>query len=348
MSTLRLELRPIRLRLTAPLVTAHGPMHERYGVLVTASDGTCRGCGEAAPLPAFGTEDPVSARAALTELATRLSGAPAPESLADIAALLGDMEATPAARAAAETAFLDLLARRHGISVARLLEPNADSEVVVSALLAGPDPAAAATSAVAEGFGTVKLKVAAASLKRDLDRVRRVRAAIGPQVKLRLDANGGWTSANAAPALGALMSADIELCEQPLPPGRPERWPALARFCRLAADESCADAGEVGTLLDGGALHALVLKPAVLGGLTRALALATRARRAGVESIVTTALEGAVGRAAAAHLAAAVRSPLAHGLATGGLLASDVCADPLAPRGGRIVLAAVPGLGVEP
>lgn len=348
MSPLRLELRPIRLRLAAPLSTAHGPIHERYGVLVTASDGVLRGFGEASPLPAFGTEDPVRARATLTEVAARLAGAAVPESLADVTALLAGLDATPAARAAAEAALLDLLSRREGVPLARLLEPDADAEVAVSALLAGHDAAAAATQAVADGFGTVKLKVAASALARDVERVREVRAAVGPRVKLRLDANGGWTLANAAPALGVLAGFDVEVCEQPLPLGRPEAWRALALQCQLAADESCANAGELQSLLEAGALRAVVLKPAVLGGLLAALAVSRRARLSGVESIVTTVLEGAVGRAAAAHLAAAVRSPLAHGLATGGLLESDVCADPLAPRAGRIVLGAAPGLGVDP
>jgi L-Ala-D/L-Glu epimerase len=93
----------------------------------------------------------------------------------------------------------------------------------------------------------------------------------------------------------------------------------------------------------------VVLKPAVLGGLLPALHWARRARERGVQPLVTTALDGAIARAGAAHLASAILSdgpsPDA-GLATGSLLADDLCEDPGPPRDGRIRIGAAPGLGI--
>jgi len=91
----------------------------------------------------------------------------------------------------------------------------------------------------------------------------------------------------------------------------------------------------------------VVLKPMVQGGLVPALALARRAREAGVECVVTTTVDSAVGVTAALHLAAAVANDLAHGLATSAWLESDV-GNPPQPTGGVLRLADRPGLGCVP
>ena len=87
----------------------------------------------------------------------------------------------------------------------------------------------------------------------------------------------------------------------------------------------------------------------VLGGLLPALDWARRARRRGLQTVVTTSLDGAIARLGAAHLAAALLAggpaPDA-GLATGRLLDGDVCDDPAPPSGGRISLPGAPGLGL--
>ena len=94
------------------------------------------------------------------------------------------------------------------------------------------------------------------------------------------------------------------------------------------------------------AVRRLVLKPTALGGLLAAMAIAERACRAGLECVVTTTLESAIGVTAAAHVAAAIDGGLAHGLATAGWLAADV-ACPIA-GGALLRLSAAPGLGVAP
>jgi o-succinylbenzoate synthase len=360
-SGLRFELRPFRLRLAAPLSTAHGVLHAREGVLVRAAEGVLEGVGEASPLAGFGTEDAARALVALERASARLKGAPLPSSAAALDSLLEESlpAGVPAARAALECALLDLRARRERRPLRELLAAERASidsaraapaldQLALSALLPDSDPAAAAGRAVRDGFAAVKLKVAARPLASDLERARAVRAAAGAAVAVRLDANGGWAAKDAAAALTALAEVRPELCEQPVAPGCAAAWTALSRICPLAADESCADLAEVEELLRSRALRAVVLKLPVLGGLLPALRLARTAVQHGAAPLVTCALDGTVGRAAAAHLAAALRVELAPGLATARLLAEDLCADPFAPVRGRIDLGAAPGLGVSP
>jgi len=321
----RIEVRPYRLRLLRPLRSAHGVREFREGFLVFAHEDGLVGHGDAAPLPELGTES-------LAECLAQVQGAS-----------FDALPAAPAARCAVEQALLDLRAQRAGMPLARLLERSAPLQVRASALLSAedvPELAREAQRAVAEGFGTLKLKV---GREDDFARAAVVRDAVGPAVKLRLDANGAWEAPAALRKLRELAPLGIELCEQPTSDLRGlEGSPVV-----VAADEMLASD------VDGALRRArvVVLKPVLLGGPTATLALARRAHARGLKIIVTSALESAVGRAGAAHLAAAVLAlgaQPAAGIATGRLLAEDVGPDPFAPRSGVVHVPEVPGLGLRP
>jgi o-succinylbenzoate synthase len=338
----KLTWEPVRLRLRTPLFTAHGELRVRDGFLVRVDEGR----GEATPLPWFGTEDAAACARALSEAAAALGRLRAPERLEDVA-LPRWLDATPAARHAVELALLDGLSLIASVPLRRLLHPRAGNQVPVSALLAAREPAALARearAAAAEGFGTVKVKVAHGPLEDDLARAAVVRDAAGPGMRLRLDANGGWTEAAALDALRRLARLSIELCEQPSADVDSLRRLRGATPVAIAADESVPRSN--GELLD--AVDAVVLKPMVLGGLLPALEWAKRARARGLGVIVTTSLDGTVGRLGAAQLAAALlaEGPMPDaGLATGRLLEDDASEDPAVPARGRIDLPETPGLG---
>jgi L-alanine-DL-glutamate epimerase-like enolase superfamily enzyme len=144
--------------------------------------------------------------------------------------------------------------------------------------------------------------------------------------------------------LRRLARLSVELCEQPSLEVDSLRRLRGATPVAIAADESVPRSD--GELLD--AVDALVLKPMVLGGLLPALTWARRARAHGLRALVTTSLDGTLGRLGAAQLAAALLAdgPMPDaGLATGHLLENDVCEDPAPPARGRIALPESPGLG---
>ena len=319
----RIEVRPYRLRLKRPLVTARGVHEVREGFAVFAHDGERTGRGDAAPLPELGTESLAACLRALEE------------------ARFDALPSTPAARCAVEQALLDLEAQRAGVPLARFLEPSAPLAVPASAVLvagASPELAREAQAAFSEGFRTLKLKVGADD---DHARAAVVRDAAGPELELRLDANGAWDAPAALRKLRELAPLDIELCEQPTP----DLVGLAASPIAIAADEMIASDPE-------GALNRariLVLKPMLLGGLIPALHLARRAHGRGLQVIVTTALESGVGRAGAAHLAAAVLAlgpQPAAGIATGRLFADAAEDDPFAPRLGVVHIPDREGLGL--
>jgi o-succinylbenzoate synthase len=355
-----MRVEPFSLPLERPLDTARGRIDEREGFVVRlTADGTT-GVGEAAPLPGW-TETVADCEAALSAVAERLADD------ADPGALLADpspLTGAPAARHAVASAVLDAWARGAGEPLAHhLAREYGDGapveRVPVNETVGDGTPAetaSAAAEAVEAGFGTVKLKVGARSMEEDIERVTAVRDRC-PDATLRADANGAWDRTTAGRALAGFADADVAYVEQPLPAsdGTDDagRRVDLAGHAALrggpvgvALDESLAvGANPVGAALDAEAADALVLKPMALGGPDRVLTAARAAREAGVRAVVTTTIDGALARATAVHVAAAIPEVPACGLATGDRLAADLLdTDPAPVTDGSVRVPGAPGI----
>jgi len=195
---------------------------------------------------------------------------------------------------------------------------------------------------VLERFGsvrTVKVKVAdaAETLDADVARVREVRRLLGPEGRIRVDANGGWNVDQAEHAAHALSPFDLEYLEQPCA-SIDELAELRMRLhdwqLPIAADESVRKADDPLAVARAGAADLLVVKVQPLGGAARALRIVAEA---GLPVVVSSALDTSVGLAMGARLAAAL--PVLDfdcGLGTAALLAADVTAEPLLPTGGSI------------
>ncbi len=214
--------------------------------------------------------------------------------------------------------------------------PGQRTSVAVNALVPGvapADAAALALAAVADGFGTLKVKVGDAA---GLDRVAAVREAAGAGVRLRVDANGAWDVDAAVAAIARLARYDLELVEQPVA-GLDELAAVRRRVAvPVAADEAVRDLDDARRLAALGAADALVVKVQPLGGMVAALDVVDVA---GVAVIVSSMYETSIGLAAGLALAAALDDlPFACGLGTATLLAGDVVADPLVPVRGMLAV----------
>src|SRR6202020_20107 len=199
-----------------------------------------------------------------------------------------------------------------------------------------------AAAAVADGFDCVKLKV---GIGDDAGRVAAVRAAIGPEVALRLDANGAWGVGGAVRAIEALAPAGLELVEEPVHGLYAVREVRERVAVRVAIDETAAEHGALGA----GVADAVCLKISRCGGIGGLIAAATLVRASGAEAYIASTFDGPLGVAAAIHAAAALasRGPVPHcGLATLGMF--DGIENPLPTERGKIAVPSGPGLGVNP
>lgn len=189
------------------------------------------------------------------------------------------------------------------------------------------------------GCRTVKVKVAerGQTLADDLARVAAARDHLGPEGRLRVDANGAWSVDEAETAIRALAEYDLEYAEQPCRSAA-ELADIRGRVAGLgvpiAADESVRKAEDPLAVARAGAADILIVKAQPLGGIAAALRIVAAA---GLPVVVSSALDTSVGLSMGAHLAASVPG-LAFdcGLGTAALLAADVAEEPLAPVDGAI------------
>jgi O-succinylbenzoate synthase len=218
--------------------------------------------------------------------------------------------------------------------------PLVRDSVMVNATLpaVGPELVAAVLDRF-PGCRTVKVKVAEPSqtLADDVARVRAARDYVGPDGRLRVDANGGWTMDEAERAIHAFAEFDLEYVEQPCLDL--EELVELRRRIRylgipIAADESVRKAADPLAVARAGAADLLVVKAQPLGGIAAALRLVADA---GLPVVVSSALDTSVGISMGAHLAGALPTlEFDCGLGTAALLAADVTDAPLLPVAGAI------------
>jgi o-succinylbenzoate synthase len=208
--------------------------------------------------------------------------------------------------------------------------------VPVNVTVPAVEPEHARAIVAGSGCRTAKVKVAEPGQPSaaDVARVAAVRDAIGPDGRVRVDANGGWDVDTAERMLTALGEFGLEYAEQPC-----ATLAELAELRRrvavpVAADESIRRADDPLKVRAAAAADIVVLKAQPLGGVRAALQIA---EQCGLPAVVSSAVDTSVGLAAGVALAAALPS-LQHacGLGTMSLLAGDVTADPLVPAEGEV------------
>ncbi|HEX5616963.1 MAG TPA: mandelate racemase/muconate lactonizing enzyme family protein [Solirubrobacteraceae bacterium] len=331
------------LRLRSPLRAAWGELVEReiLEVRIDFGDGDF-GEGEAAPLEGYDGVAPAAVRSALDAYGAVLARASSRSTHAELLAACAAERPLPHALAAVDLALWDRAGRRTGFPVAQLIAAGAVGTVAVNATLRAADRAGAAAAAAAAadaGFRCVKMKV---GIGDDAGRVAAVRAAVGDEMAIRVDANGAWTSVEEALAnLRALAPAGIELCEEPIHGLEEMRAVRAKSPVPLAMDETAAERGAPGS----GAADAVCLKIGRCGGISGLLRDARAARAAGTKVYVTSNFDGPLGIAAGVHAAAGLRAsgPVAYcGLAT--LSAFEGTGGILEPVDGVVVVPAGPGL----
>lgn len=214
-----------------------------------------------------------------------------------------------------------------------------------------PDEVAAVLARY-DGCRTAKVKVAepGQSLADDVARVAEVRRRMGPDARLRVDANAGWSVEQAVEALTALAPFDLEYAEQPVPGIEllaevRFRMRDLGLTVPIAADEAVRKATDPLAVARAEAADVIIVKAQPLGGVRRAAEVVRQAR---LPATVSSALDTSVGLAMGAQLAAAVAhistafgAPAGGydaGLGTASLFTDDVAAPPLRARDGRISL----------
>ena len=320
MKIARVTATPVEVPRLARLLpkTAHGEvLASRYVVLQIQSTSGTVGIGEVTCSPAWNGEEALeTTRLVGGLLGPELVGAD-PLSWADVSTRFdGNVHDRPFLRAAVEMACLDLAARHLGVPAYVLLGGAYRTSIATKIVLPAREIETVRTMAsrlVGLGITTVKVKVGL-DVDEDIARVAAVRKVIGPDVKITVDANEGWSPSQATPAIERLDAFGVVAVEQPLPRHAWEASAALRRTTRMAVmgDESIWTRDDVLKAASTGAFDTVNLYPGKCGGIRRTLALADLAQGLGLAVSYGSNLELGIGAAALAHAAAATRrlSPL--------------------------------------
>ncbi|WP_433615620.1 mandelate racemase/muconate lactonizing enzyme family protein [Dactylosporangium sp. CA-139114] len=350
----------VSVALHTPFVTALRTATTAESLIVEVVDADGRsGFGEAPEVWKVTGESVAGAEACVAQLiGPALTGRDADDLNANLRAVQGAAVRNFAAKAAADTALHDLAARRLGIPLVRLLggaRLRVPTDVTLPA--GGPDELAAAAAArVAEGFRVLKVKVGKGAGERDaaaadVARVARIRAAAGPDARIRLDANQGWTPRAAVRAIRGMQDAglDVELVEQPVPAADLDglAWVSARVDVPILADEAVFGVRDLTEVIRRRAADLVNVKLAKCGGLGPARTLLELAAAHDVGTMVGSMMETEIGVGAAAALVAACGTTVVSDLDAAWFLGASPVSGGLRYDGAEVVLPDAPGLGLS-
>ncbi|WP_155287260.1 dipeptide epimerase [Lacticaseibacillus zhaodongensis] len=319
MSNLRIEAitsTTERRKLSIPFKTAQHTVTTMDAVLVTVrlSDGST-GVGAATPNAVVTGDTLTSLHAVIDEVLTpALLHADFARWEDLLASLDHAIHGNSAAKAGVEIALWDLRAQQLGVPLYELLGGDADY-MVTDWTVGIADEDVMRTQAqriAAAGFNAVKIKVGGADLATDLDHIQAIAAAVGPKVKLRLDANQGWTVRQAQRAIQAIaaLHLPVEFVEQPVLASDRAGLAAVTASSPLPimADEALFSPADAQELLRMHACDYLNIKLMKTGGLAGAERINAIAELNGVQCMIGCMIESRIGIAAAVAFAAAHRN----------------------------------------
>ncbi len=255
------------------------------------------------------------------------------------------------AKAGIDLALHDLLGKALGVPANKLFGGAVRQEVRVNRLMGMYPPremAEKCRAVVEKGYTALKLKVGS-TLREDVERVQRVREAVGPEVMITIDFNQACSAKEAIQRIQKMEPYDVAIVEQPVK-AADLKGMALVRQAvqaRVMADESVNNSVDALRIIDSGAADIISLKIPKMGGILKARKVAAVCEAAGVEYLVGTAPGSQLLDAANVHLAVSLRNlTLPCEIGEFERMAGDPCSG-LEIVGGISRPPPGPGLGVE-
>ena len=346
---------PVRLPLREPFVIAYATYPDTLSVLVRirTADGA-EGWGEATPdANVTGETWGGVAETLRRDLAPLLIGRDARHREAALLALDARVEGAPAAKAAIDIALHDLNARALGIPLWQLLGGRARDALQISRVIGMDEPrvmAAKAEAHVAAGFRTVKVKVGdAATPLHDAERLAAVRAAVGPEIAVKVDVNQGWGTPGVAIAvIRAMEPSKPAYIEQPVVWWDMEGLAEVRRQtgATIMIDEGCHGPREMLRAVSLRAADLVNIKLMKTGGIIQAMKLNAIAETAGITAQIGTMVESSIASAAGLHAALAMHNVKTVEMGGPLMLAADVADARSWYARDRVHVPDRPGLGI--
>ena len=292
-----------------PFTIATGTMHFAQNVLIRIyTDEGTHGVGECSAFPMIVGETQETCLAMAKDFAQILKGKnplEIPERMQDLLAY-ADHNAT--IKSAFDMALFDIAAKNAKLPLYQFL--GGQKKTIETDMTIGIDtPEGMAQTALKyqkNGCRIIKIKLGK-TVNDDIERVKQIRAAVGDEMILRLDANQGWSFDDALFALGELADQNIEICEQPMRTWYDDQLPELNLNSpiKLMADESCYNHHDARKLINSQACEYINIKFSKSGGILEAQKIHEEALQHGVKCMIGSMLESRIALTANLHFALA-------------------------------------------
>ncbi|RLA66244.1 MAG: dipeptide epimerase [Epsilonproteobacteria bacterium] len=278
-------------------------------VIIEADDGTI-GYGEGAPTPVITGETLGSMQACIDFIKPFILG----KDLEEFDSILNTVHSSilhnTSAKSSLEIALYDLKAKSQNQALYRMLggtKTHFKTDITIS-MNDIDTMISQSIHAVALGYDTLKVKIGE-NPHNDISRITEIHAALGKHVRLRLDANQGWTAQESVTLLHAIEAKGIlaEFIEQPVPAHDIKGLKYIKERVQtpVLADESVFSLYDAKILLEQQAIDYINIKLAKTAGIRQALQLADLAKSFDIKCMMGCMLEGPISIAASAHVASA-------------------------------------------
>jgi L-Ala-D/L-Glu epimerase len=210
-------------------------------------------------------------------------------------------------KSAFDIALYDIASQQAGVPLYKFLGGEKNKTIITDYTVSIGEPAQMAIDALKikeQGYPAIKVKLGNDG-KKDVERIKAIREAVGEEIPLRIDANQGWKVKEAIETLNALSVFNIQHCEEPI-----ARWKymKLAKVRKnspipIMADECCGDEHDAERLIELDACDYINIKLGKSGGIFKALQIVAMAEAAAMQLQVGAMLESRLAMSAFAHFA---------------------------------------------
>jgi L-alanine-DL-glutamate epimerase-like enolase superfamily enzyme len=308
LSITSIEIYQSKIKLKEPFIISLGVLtHAENVIVIIKTNLSITGVGECSPFKTINGESMETCFVVGRYLAEALIGNNPLEIVACTQLMNKVIYANNSIKSAFDMALYDIAAQAAGMPLYQFLGGSKTKTLVTdyTVSLDAPEKMAADAATIkANGFQVIKVKLGG-SKDADTERIKQIRAAVGLEIPLRIDANQGWTANTALAILQALAPYNIQHCEEPIP-----RWDFMNLAAirqqspiKIMADESCCDEHDAQRLVDLQACDYFNVKLGKSAGIYSAKKIIDIAEQYNVVIQLGGFLESRLAFTAAAHLA---------------------------------------------
>lgn len=346
-----IEVKKFSIPLISPFVISLGPLYDAENVAVKiTTDVGIVGYGECSPFMSINGESAESAVVIAGFFRKILLGKDALNIKQNIALMDSVIFFNNSIKSAFDMALYDIAAQNAGLPLYQFLGGKKNKTIETDYTVSVGEVAAMAKAAKEiqdKGFPAIKVKLGKNG-EEDVLRIKEIRAAVGMDIPLRIDANQGWETGEAIATLNAMAGFNIQHCEEPINRKKFLELPKIkaASPIKIMADESCSDAMDAENLIQINACDRFNIKMGKSGGIFKALEIVKHAEQHNIEIQIGAFLESRLAMTAFAHFAYCSDNIKYFDFDTALMFTSDPVVGGLQYyENGRIEVPEAPGLG---